>query len=125
MNKKEIGHKYEDKAADYLEEKGFIVLERNFRCRQGEIDLIGLHENCLVFVEVKYRKNVSAGAPEEAVGQAKQSKICMVSDYYRMTHPQNGGRQIRYDVIAICEDRITWYRNAFSYHRKGRGGASW
>lgn len=125
MNKKEIGHKYEDKAADYLEENGFIVLERNFRCRQGEIDLIGLHENCLVFVEVKYRKNVSAGAPEEAVGQAKQSKICMVSDYYRMTHPQSGGRQIRYDVIAICGDRITWYRNAFSYHRKGRCYDSW
>lgn len=125
MNKKEIGHRYEDKAADYLEEKGFTVLERNFRCRQGEIDIVGMHENCLVFVEVKYRKSMSAGAPEEAVGMAKQSKICMVSDYYRIIHPQCEGRQIRYDVVAICGDQITWHRNAFPYHRKGGRSASW
>lgn len=125
MNKRETGYKYEDKAADYLKERGFALLERNFRCRQGEVDIIGLHEECLVFAEVKYRKNASAGAPEEAVGIAKQSKICMVSDYYRITNPQFEGRQVRYDVVAICGDKITWYQNAFSYHRKGRRCASW
>ncbi|MDE5909483.1 MAG: YraN family protein [Lachnospiraceae bacterium] len=125
MNKRETGRRYEDEAAAYLEKNGFIILERNFRCRQGEVDLVGLHENCLVFVEVKYRKNASAGMPEEAVGPAKQLKICQVSDYYRLMHPHREGRQIRYDVIAVCGEQLAWYRNAFSYCRKGRVGTSW
>lgn len=124
MNKKEVGRKYEDKAAAYLEEQGVVLLERNFRCRQGEVDLIGLHEGCLVFVEVKYRKNMSLGAPEEAVGRAKQLKICAVSDYYRVMHPAKSGVQLRYDVAAICGNEITWYQNAFSYCRR-KGHASW
>lgn len=125
MDKKKIGQSYEDKAAAYLEEKGVTVLERNFRCRQGEIDIIGLHGSCLVFVEVKYRKSAALGMPEEAVGIVKQLKICMVSDYYRVTHPSDGERQIRYDVVAICGEVITWYQNAFPYHRKGRHYFSW
>lgn len=125
MNQRETGQRYEEKAAAYLEEKGFVLLERNFRCRQGEIDLIGLHDNCLVFVEVKYRKNAASGTPEAAVGAGKQSKICMVSDYYRVTHPSEASRQVRYDVVAICGDRITWHRNAFSYLKKGRSYALW
>lgn len=124
MNKKEVGQKYEEKAAAYLEKMGVVLLEKNFRCRQGEVDLIGLHENCLVFVEVKYRKNLSLGMPEEAVDRAKQLKICRVSDYYRMSHPKEGTRQLRYDVVAICGDEITWYQNAFSYCRK-KGYVSW
>ena len=124
MNKTETGQKYEERAAAYLKEKGFIILERNFRCRQGEADIIGLYNRCLVFVEVKYRKNTSLGTPEEAVGIAKQLKICMVSDYYRFTHPLYADKQVRYDVIAICADEITWYQNAFFYRRKG-GQFSW
>ncbi len=115
MNKREIGKKYEEIAASYLEEYGFVVLAKNFRCRQGEVDLIGIHDNCLVFVEVKYRKSAVSGEPEEAVSPSKQRKICLVSDYYRMGHPEDGGRQIRYDVVAISGDRISWYRNAFPY----------
>ncbi len=125
MNKRKTGQQYEDKAAAYLEKCGFTILERNFRCRQGEVDLIGLHENCLVFVEVKYRKNAAAGTPEEAVGIIKQQKICQVSDYYRLMHPKREERQIRYDVIAFCGEQITWYRNAFPYLKKGSPGVFW
>lgn len=124
MNKRETGKKYEHKAAAYLEERGVTLLERNFRCRQGEVDLIVLHENCLVFVEIKYRKNVSHGAPEEAVDKAKQLKICRVSDYYRAAHPTGRERQIRYDVVAVCDDVITWYQNAFPYCSR-KGYSSW
>ena len=120
MNKREKGKEYEEQAAQYLEEQGFVLLERNFRSRQGEVDLIGLHENCLVFVEVKYRKNASSGLPEEAVGGLKQSRICLASDYYRLTHQEQAGRQIRYDVVAICGEEIRWHRNAFPYIRGGR-----
>ena len=118
MNKREIGQRYEDKAAAYLEEQGVALLERNFRCRQGEVDLVGYHENCLVFVEVKYRKTAVFGMPEEAVDRGKQLKICAVSDYYRAVHPRECTKQVRYDVVAICGEVITWYQNAFPYCRK-------
>lgn len=124
MNKRLTGKKQEEQAALYLEERGFVLLEKNFRCRQGEIDLVGLHEYCLVFVEVKYRKNTDLGLPEEAVGRQKQLKICQVSDYYRISHEKEAMRQVRYDVVAICGEKITWHKNAFSYI--GRAGKmSW
>ncbi len=120
MNNREKGKEYEGRAARYLAGQGFVLLERNYRSRQGEVDLIGFHENCLVFVEVKYRKYTSSGLPEEAVGTQKQSKICAASDYYRLTHPEESCRQIRYDVVAICGEEIRWHQNAFPYVRKGK-----
>ncbi len=124
MNTRETGKIYEEQAAACLEEKGFLLIARNFQCRQGEIDLIGIHEECLVFVEVKYRKNSGAGQPEEAVDVRKQTKICAASDFYRMTHRKEAFRQVRYDVVAVCGDEITWHQNAFSY--TGRNGRiSW
>jgi len=120
LNKREIGKEYEERAARYLAGHGFVLLERNFRSRQGEVDLIGFHEDCLVFVEVKYRNSVSSGFPEEAVGIQKQFRICMASDYYRMSHLGEGSRQIRYDVVAICGEEVHWYQNAFPYIRKGK-----
>lgn len=115
MNHVTIGKNYEQKAALFLEKQGFQILKRNFRCRQGEIDIIGIHENCLVFVEVKYRKNDRAGMPEEAVGVQKQNKICKTSDYFRICHRQYEKLQIRYDVVAVLSDKIRWYKNAFPY----------
>lgn len=115
MNKRSVGADYEQKAADYLEKNGFQIVERNFHCRQGEIDIIGLHEGQLVFVEVKYRRNEKAGFPEEAVDFKKQSRICRTSDYYRLKHPAYGNMQIRYDVITICGESLKWYPNAFEY----------
>lgn len=124
MNRRKVGEKYEEQAAGYLEKSGFVLLERNFRCRQGEIDLVGLHAGCLVFVEVKYRKDLNSGVPEEAVGDKKQMKICQVSDYYRIMHKEMADMQVRYDVVAVCQNKVSWYQNAFSYRRKS-GGTSW
>ncbi len=117
-NKKK-GTAYEEKAAIYLEKFGLKILERNFRCKLGEIDLIGMHHNQLVFVEVKYRRTNRSGTPEEAVGINKQLKICHSSDYYRAIHPASAHYQIRYDVVAILGNQINWYQNAFSYQRRG------
>lgn len=119
MNKRTTGKLYEEKAAAFLKERGFFLLDMNYRCRQGEVDLIGIHDGCLVFVEVKYRKNKRSGAPEEAVGPAKQMKICRVSDYYRLAKPAEAARQVRYDVVAICGEDVRWYRDAFNYVGKG------
>ncbi len=120
MNHTDIGRICEEKAVSFLEDKGFKTIERNFRCRQGEVDIIGIHENCLVFVEVKYRRNDRAGMPEEAVGVQKQSKICQTSDYFRAGHRQYASLQVRYDVVAMQGDEIRWHRNAFPYRRGNR-----
>ena len=124
MNQREEVKRYEEQVAEYLKMHGFMLLAQNFRCRQGEVDLIGIHEECLVFVEVKYRKNSSVGMPEEAVNTLKQQRICRVSDYYRLTHPWESERQIRYDVVAICGDQFLWHKNAFVYQQKS-GKYSW
>ncbi|MBQ8596698.1 MAG: YraN family protein [Lachnospiraceae bacterium] len=118
------GRQYEEAAYKYLEKAGMKMLEKNFRSRQGEVDLIGIHQGCLVFVEVKYRRSNKSGMPEEAVGEAKQKKICQTSDYYRMKHPELAGMQIRYDVLALSGEEVRWHQNAFPY-RTGRRGISW
>lgn len=122
MNKRTVGAKYEQKAAAYLKENGFQILEMNFACKQGEVDVIGIHQDCLVFVEVKYRRDSRAGYPEEAVGLKKQIKLCRTSDYFRLTHPAYAGMQIRYDVVAVCRESLKWYQNAFDYISGGYGG---
>lgn len=118
MNKRKVGKAYEEKAEAYLKERGFQILERNFRVRQGEIDLVGYHKNTLVFVEVKYRKDKRKGLPEEAVTAAKQRQISKVAEFYLMLHPTAGNRSCRYDVVAICGEEITWYENAFLHQGK-------
>ena len=57
MNNRKVGTEKEEKAIEFLEKSGMHILEKNFRCRQGEIDIIGIHKGYLTFVEVKYRKN--------------------------------------------------------------------
>ena len=65
--KKEFGNTGEDIATEYLEKQGYIILERNFYCKQGEIDIIAKDKNEVVFVEVKSRSDVGYGLPSEAV----------------------------------------------------------
>ncbi|HJA94428.1 MAG TPA: YraN family protein [Candidatus Eisenbergiella merdipullorum] len=115
MNKREIGEAYEAAAALFLEKKGVHILERNFRCRQGEIDLIGREGEYLVFFEVKYRKDGFSGLPEEAVGYAKQKRICRAAKYYLYRKHLGESVPVRFDVVAVCAERINWYQNAFDY----------
>ena len=115
MNKREIGAAFEQKATEFLIQNDVRILERNFRCRQGEIDMIGKHEDYIVFFEVKYRKDNQKGIPQEAVSFSKQKKICKVADYYRMIHKMGEFTAIRYDVIAICGEELTWIQNAFPH----------
>ncbi len=114
-NKRRVGSKNEEKAAAYLEANGVKIIEKNYRCRTGEIDLIGIDSGCYVFFEVKYRKNSGSGNPAEAVNINKQKKICKVMDYYRVTHGGLKDKDIRFDVVAILGNDISWYKNAFMY----------
>lgn len=115
MNKRRIGEAYERRAEAFLQEQGLRTLCRNFRNRYGEIDIVAKDGETTVFVEVKYRRDAGKGLPQEAVGFRKQWKICRVSDYYRMIHKMGDFSPVRFDVVAICGEKISWFRNAFDY----------
>ncbi|MCR5216374.1 MAG: YraN family protein [Lachnospiraceae bacterium] len=112
MNKRSVGSEKEALAWDYLETKGYHMLEKNFRCRIGEIDLIGMDGSYLCFIEVKYRKNTSMGTPWDAVTGKKQSIIRRVSEWYCMSHHLEQV-PIRFDVVGILGDEITLLKQAF------------
>lgn len=115
QNNRQIGSIKEALAAAYLKQNNVEILETNFRSRCGEIDLIGRDGNYIVFFEVKYRKDMKFGGPFYAVGQRKQKVICRVSDYYRLCRSVSPNKAIRYDVIGISGEEITWIKNAFYY----------
>ena len=101
-NNRETGSYYERMAGVYLTEKGYEILEYNYRCRLGEIDIIARDGDYLVFCEVKYRAD------------AKQRVISKSALYYMTV---NGIDEIpcRFDVVSIEDDRIILYQNAFDY----------
>ncbi|MBP5266387.1 MAG: YraN family protein [Lachnospiraceae bacterium] len=119
-NLRKKGGDYEARAAKYLSAQGYQIIERNFHCKMGEIDLIARDAEYLVFVEVKYRTTAAKGMPAEAVGFAKQRKICSAASYYLMKHGYLENVSVRFDVIAILGEDITLYRNAFPYIGYGR-----
>ncbi|WP_315114896.1 YraN family protein [uncultured Clostridium sp.] len=98
--KKNIGNFGEDLAESYLIESGYIILEKNFRCKTGEIDLIGRDGNFISFIEVKTRCGNSYGSPGEAVNYVKQWKIYKTAQMYilkKKLHRFN----FRFDVVEI------------------------
>ena len=115
MDTRKRGDKYEEAAARMLAASGYRILERNFRCKFGEVDIIAKDRNTLVFVEVKYRKNRTSGYPEEAVSYAKQKKISLTAGYYCMTRGISDSVECRFDVVAIDGSAIRHHVNAFMY----------
>lgn len=115
MNKRKTGQDREKQAAEYLAGQGMRIVEANFYARQGEIDLIGYHQNCLVFVEVKYRGSLEHGSALAAVDLKKQRRICRTADYYRYLRRIGDQVGVRYDVVGIQGDEIQWIQNAFPH----------
>lgn len=115
MNKRQKGAQKEQQVCAYLLSEGVEIVERNFRSKQGEIDLIGQDGEYLVFFEVKYRSSKGKGSAAEAVGYAKQRRICRVADYYRMMHCCMEDTPVRFDVVAVDGEKLNWIRNAFYY----------
>ena len=115
MNTKVKGNQGEEKACDYLKKQGYRILEQNFRCKVGEVDIIAQDGEYLVFVEVKYRKNNRHGLPQEAVTFSKQKKISATAGYYIMTHHMKENVSVRFDVVSVLDEEITLIKNAFPY----------
>lgn len=114
-NNRRTGSAYEQKAAAYLESLGYQVLEKNFYCRAGEIDLIAAEGGFLVFIEVKYRNNLACGTPQEAVDHRKQRRICRAAAFYCLKHGLGETFPCRFDVAAFTGGSWTIIRNAFDY----------
>jgi putative endonuclease len=113
-----LGDTSETLAAEYLQQHGLQFIERNFRSRYGEIDLIMHTTSHLVFVEVRYRKLQSFGHPIETVTYHKQQKLLRTAHYYLQTHPVYQNIDYRFDIIGITfsleSPHIEWIQDAFS-----------
>ena len=120
MDRRGTGTRWERWASEYLQGQGMRVVESNFRCRQGEVDLIGRHQGYLVFVEVKYRSSSRKGHALEAVDCRKQRRICRTADFYRFLHGIGDDMPVRYDVLAVQDGEAHWVRNAFPHQESGQ-----
>ena len=112
-NKRQTGAKYEQAAGFYLEQLGYEIIEYNYRCRFGEIDIIAKDGSYLVFCEVKYRSCKGKGSPLEAVGAGKQRTIFRCAMFY-LTEHHMGNVPCRFDVVGIEGTEVVHIKNAFA-----------
>lgn len=110
--RKVLGEQGEEQASELLRSKGYIILERNYRCRFGEVDIIARRGEELVFVEVRTRTSTAFGRPEESVNYRKAQRLALVASHYlsRQGWPATA---CRFDVVAILGDRVEHLPDAF------------
>jgi putative endonuclease len=101
--RRELGRWGEDVAARFLRRQGLKILHRNVRTPVGEIDIVARNRRTLVFVEVKTRRGLSHGYPQEAVGASKQRQILRAAQWY-LSAQRMEGLQPRFDVVAVRGD---------------------
>lgn len=99
--------------AVFLEQQGYRIIEQNYYSSRGEIDIIAMDGEYLCFIEVKYRKDLRNGSPEEAVTWRKQKRITDTARYYMLCHGISEYFPSRFDVAVILDKKITLFRNAF------------
>ncbi|MBA7708615.1 hypothetical protein ES703_117517 [subsurface metagenome] len=119
MKRRDTGILGEKLAQDFLKKRGYRIVETNYRCAEGEIDIVARHKDYLVFVEVRTKKSLQFGTPEESITPAKMEKLRTVAVLYQQTH-SNLPPQWRIDVVAVELDqkgklsRIELIENAVS-----------
>ena len=111
------GAHYESLALQHLERAGLELLERNFTCRHGEIDLVMRERDALVFVEVRYRRASGFGDGADSVSAAKRRRLVSAASAWLAAHPRLANQACRFDVVAIgggeAQPTLDWLRNAF------------
>jgi len=112
MQSRQLGRDGEEIACRYLEDKGMRIIERNWRCRAGEADVIAYDGDELAFIEVKTRRNVDTGFPEEAVTAEKRRRYEKIALLYLSDHDLPSA-QVRFDIVAII---IMGAQRAFVRH---------
>lgn len=113
--RRRLGAEAEQRALLWLKARGFAVIERNYTGRRGEIDLIGRHQGCVVFLEVRYRSELAYVGAAESVDRAKRQAIIHTAQMWLAQHPQEARQPCRFDVLALgeTEARTDWIQNAF------------
>lgn len=109
------GRAGEDEAAGFLSDRGLSIVARNVRAGGGEIDLVAADGGTVVFVEVKWRRDTSRGAPAEAVTPRKRRKLLSAARAWLAENPSGISREVRFDVVAIegGAKKVDWIRGAF------------
>jgi putative endonuclease len=111
------GLHFEVLAAKHLRKQGLQLLTRNYRCPPGEIDLVMLDRDMLVFVEVRFRANTGHGSASETVDFRKQRKLQRAAQYFLLQHKPHAQRACRFDVVGIDlvagQLQLNWLRNVF------------
>jgi putative endonuclease len=111
-----LGEKAERQALHFLIREGLKPVARNFRRRGGEIDLIMLHDDCLTFVEVRYRSSTRFSSPAPTVDCYKQRKLLRTAAMFLAGEQRYAGHTVRFDVVAIAggvDGTIEWIQDAF------------
>jgi putative endonuclease len=112
----ELGKQGEEVAVNFLKKQGYKILEKNFRCKCGEIDIIALQKKTVVFVEVKTRSSLEFGSPQASVTSKKRIQLTKVAFFYLQKN-RLFDRDARFDVVAIemvaGNNRIELIKNAF------------
>ncbi|MHB1057807.1 MAG: YraN family protein [Rhodanobacter sp.] len=111
------GDVFELRACTELERAGLTLLARNYATRHGELDLVMLDHDAIVFVEVRYRKSASHGDASASVTSGKQAKLIKAAQQWLASHPQHARRACRFDVVSYDGPenaiRRDWLRGAF------------
>ena len=114
----EQGAQAETLACQYLEKQGLKLLDRNYHCRFGELDLVMQHNDHLVIIEVRYRRNTDFGSGAESITANKQSKLIKTASLYLQRHAKLAKYPVRFDVISMSGKLnnidINWIENAFA-----------
>lgn len=113
-NTRATGKVFEERAVLFLQEKGYQILERNFYTKSGEIDIVAKDGEYIVFVEVKYRKNKTAGNALDAVTLEKQKRLYAAAKVYLYVKKYRMDLPCRFDVIAFQGEEPVHIENAFT-----------
>jgi putative endonuclease len=104
MKRRDVGVLGEKLAKDFLRKRGYRILETNYRCPGGEVDIVARHKDCLVFIEVRTKRSLEFGSPEESVTPAKMEKLRAVAAHYWQTH-HGLPPSWRIDMVAVEIDQ--------------------
>jgi putative endonuclease len=107
-----LGVAGEDRAAEWYAARGYEVLDRNWRCKEGELDLVVRRRGEVVFVEVKTRRTDRFGIPAEAVTRDKQRRLRLLASRY-LSAREPRARRLRFDVVSILAGRLEVIEAAF------------
>ncbi len=117
------GQRAEQAASKWLQQRGLRLLQRNYRCRFGELDLIMLQAECLVFVEVRCRAGNAYGGALASVTHSKQKKLQRAAQHFLQRHSNHRHRPVRFDVVALTgspeNQKFDWLQQAFNADSSG------